>query len=116
MADGCVSSASAENLCYSADRSEISTQNLNRDCKDLVNLIYDSKRLKWVHDFDSLKTVIVKHLGLWGKWSSPGGSSKKFKCINADLTITWYHKKQYTLLFQGKDGDALREKCVRLAE
>ena len=43
--------------------------------KDLVNMTYDGKRLKWVHDFDSLKKVIQDLVGLRGKWSSPGGGS-----------------------------------------
>ena len=43
--------------------------------KDLVNMTYDGKRLKWVHDFDSLKKVIQDFVGSRGKWSSPGGGS-----------------------------------------
>lgn len=88
----------------------------DKHVKDLVNMTYDGKRLKWVNDFESLKKVIHDSFGLRGKWSSPGGGSKRFKSTNADVTITWYFKKQNTLLFQGRDGYLLRDKCVHICQ
>lgn len=57
---------------------------------------YDGRRLKWVSGLDSLKKIIHESLGLQGKWSSPGGGSKKFTSTNANLSITWYYGKQNT--------------------
>ena len=37
-----------------------------------------------------------------GKWTSPGGHSRKFTCSNLDLTITWYPGKQNSLILHGK--------------
>ena len=71
-------------------------------------MTYDGKRLKWMHDLDSLKKIIQDLVGLQGKWSFPGGGSKRFKCINAKVVVTWYYKKQNTL-FQGKFGNFLRD-------
>ena len=95
---------------------EFSTLHIDKDCTELVNMVYDGKRLKWTNDFESLKKIIEESFGLRGKWSSPGGGSKRFKSINANLSITWYHKKQNTLLFQGKDGNSLREKCILVCQ
>ena len=55
-------------------------------------------------------------IGLRGKWSSPGGNSKRFKSSNLDLVMTWYFKKQQTLLIQGKDGNSVKEKLVKLCQ
>ena len=103
------SAKSSNNCLYNI---EFSTLHIDKDCKELANMVYDGKRLKWINDFDSLKKIIEESLGLRGKWSSPGGGSKRFKSTNAKLNITWYHKKQNSLLFQGKDGNSLREKCI----
>ena len=77
---------------------------------------YDGRRLKWVSGLDSLKKIIHESLGLQGKWSSPGGGSKKFTSTNANLSITWYYGKQNTLLLQGKDGNSLRERFVYICQ
>ena len=53
-------------------------------------------------------------IGLRGKWSSPGGNSKRSKSSNLDLVMTWYFKKQQTLLIQGKDGNSVKEKLIKL--
>ena len=47
-----------------------------------------------------------------GTWSAPGGGSKQFKSNNMDMILTWYHKKQKTLLFQGNDGNPLHEEIA----
>ena len=55
-------------------------------------------------------------LDLNGKWCSPGGGSKRFTSSNAELTLTWYSGKQNTLLFQGKDGNLIRDGCVKFCQ
>ena len=96
---------------YCLDLSMPQVVHLDKDSKDIVNLTYDGSRLKWINDFDSLKKF-VEASGLRGKWTSPGGRSKRFKSIGVDLAITWYYRKQYTLSFHGKVGNLLREELL----
>jgi len=42
--------------------------------------------------------------------------AKQFKSCDNKLVITWYNKKQHTLVFQGQDGPALKEKLVKLVQ
>ena len=104
----------------SVQYSKFSVQNLNsgafRPYNDDCNLAYDSKRLKWNNNFDKLQKFLKNIVGLNGKWTSPGGNSKKFKSSNSDLTITWYYGKQKTLLFQGKEGYLFREFLINICE
>ena len=86
-------SASTNNC---SDANEFSTLHFDKVCNELANMVYDGKRLKWINDFDSLKKTIEEFLDLRGKWSSPGGGSKRFKSTNVKLNITWYHKKEDT--------------------
>ncbi len=50
--------------------------------------------------------------------SSPDGNSKKFTCCSIDITITWYAKKQNTLILHGNASlaliDTLSEACNTL--
>ena len=63
---------------------------LNFSCCDLLAYCEDTRKFQWLSDFDQLKKF-VDELGLQGKWSSPGGSTKKFSC---DLVmLTWYSNK-----------------------
>jgi hypothetical protein len=82
----------------------------------LVDIIYEGRRLKWCNDLDSLKAFVAEVLDLNGKWCSPGGGSKRFTSSNAELTLTWYSGKQNTLLFQGKDGNLIRDGCVKFCQ
>ena len=86
----------------------------NVTSEDLANVIYDGSRLKWCNDLTSLKTFVAEVLCQSAKWCSPGGYSKKFISSNAELTLTWHQGKQNTLLFQGKDGNLVRDKFVSL--
>ena len=72
--------------------------------------------MKWCNDLDSLKAFVAEVLDLNGKWCSPGGGSKRFTSSNAELTLTWYSGKQNTLLFQGKDGNLIRDGCVKFCQ
>ena len=42
--------------------------------------------------------------------------ARQFKSCNNKLVITWYNKKQHTLVFQGQDGPVLKEKLVKLIQ
>ena len=86
---------------------------LHKDCSDLV---YEANRLKWFNTFDTLKKFIKETIGLPGKWTSPGSNSKKFTSSKSDLILTWYSGKQKTLLFQGKDGNSLKETLINVCE
>lgn len=107
------------NMC-SIDNTNIIRQNLvlnkiNKD-KDHLYLSYDGKRVKWTSSFESLKKFVEDIIKEPGKWSSPGGTSRKFTSPNSDLSITWYHNKQKTLLFQGKSGDKLKRELIKICE
>ena len=69
---------------------------------DCTNVIHDGKRFKWISNWETLKNFIEYSLPLKGRWTSPGGSSRKFTCKNLDLTITWYPGKQNSLILHGK--------------
>ncbi len=56
------------------------------------------------------------HIRNVGNWSSPGGSAKKFIGSNAEISITWYPGKLNSLLFHGKDGPVVQDKCKYLCE
>ncbi|CAB3997855.1 Hypothetical predicted protein, partial [Paramuricea clavata] len=53
-------------------------------------------------------------LKLDGKWSSPGGCSKKFTCYNLDISITWYPKKLNTLVFHGEESSGLVDALINV--
>ena len=76
-------------------------------------LCYDEKQIKWVNDLNSLKDFVKNVVKSSGKWSSPGGQSRKFTSSTFDIIMTWYYAKQKTLLFQGKDGNELRETIIK---
>ena len=44
------------------------------------------------------------------------GNSKRFKCENFDIVITWYYKKQMTLLFQGGEGSIFKDDLINAVE
>ncbi|CAB4018757.1 Hypothetical predicted protein [Paramuricea clavata] len=80
--------------------------------KDCSNLTYDRKRIKWSGSFDMLQSFVECGLKLHGNWSSPGGNAKKFTCLNSDLTITWYARKQNTLVLHGDASLALANTLI----
>ena len=78
--------------------------NLDDDLKQIIvtNIIHDGQRFKWISNWEKLKDFVKYSLELNGKWTSPGGYSRKFICSNLDLTITWYPGKQNSLILHGK--------------
>ena len=117
MKGGAKMAFSEENLEYSfADVKGIDNPICEGDHRDVKSLGYDCKRLKWEGNFNGLKNYIKESLGLEGKWTSPDGNAKKFKATNKAITITWYSRKQYTLIFQGKDGDDLKCELINKIE
>lgn len=116
MASGHVLSSSDDCLDSALNKLDLHSFQLEEYCPMSTSLIYEKSRLKWLSDFDSLKKFMKESIGLRGKWSTPGGSSKQFKGNNVELVLTWYHKKQKTLLFQGNDGNLLKEKLIKHCE
>ena len=80
----------------------------------LSNMCIVESRLKWTSDFNELKRFVREFISLVGQWSTPGGGSKQFRCPTADVSLTWYHKKQQTLVFQGKNGELLKSTLIRI--
>ena len=70
-------------------------------------ITYDGKRLKWTASYELLKIFVNQTIELKGKWTSPGGSSKKFICNGSDTTLTWYPGKQNTLTLHGESSAIL---------
>ena len=63
-----------------------------------------------------LKRIVREVWGLEGKWSSPGGQSKKFSSTNSDLVLTWHKGKSKSVLFKGRDGVLVRDQCILLCK
>lgn len=110
MADGRALLSSDE--CIDSGLGKLNLQSIRLE--DVIpNLVYDQTRLKWLGDFESLKKFVKDCVGVLGKWSAPGGGSKQFRSENGEFVLTWYCKKQKTLVFQGGDGNAFKEKLIQ---
>lgn len=66
---------------------------------------------EWLRITEEVCESVLK---LQGKWLTPGGNTKQFKCSNDNVIINWYSKKQRTLNFQGRDGPALKDTLFEL--
>lgn len=111
MADGrsnCSSDADAVHVL------ETEFSSLNPESCELECLHLNDGKLVWMNDLESLKKFVENVLKLQGKWLTPGGNTKQFKCSNGNVIINWYSKKQQTLNFQGRDGPALKDKLMEL--
>lgn len=86
------------------------------DGSDLHYIELIGERLTWTSDLESLKKFVESCLQQQGKWTSPGGNTKQFKSYNNKVVITWYNKKQHTLVFQEQDGPVLKEKLVKMVQ
>ena len=113
MADGHDFSSSDDGVVW---ESNTELYPLELDSSDWQYLQRNGERLIWTNDLESLKNFVENCLQQQGKWSSPGGNNKQFKSCNNKLVITWYFKKQLTLVFQGQDGPVLKEKLFKLAQ
>ena len=104
----CICSAKCSDFC-------IKSSNLDAFLahKDELDLSYDGKRLKWNGSFEDLVYFFETVVGLNGKWTSPGGNSKKLSNCRCNIIITWYYGKQRTLLFQGKEGYLLKDILIK---
>ena len=112
MADGC---SLVSSTCFVNNRVIECTSADTLKHKECFNLCYDGKRLKWLGSFDSLKNLIKFGIKLYGDWTSPGGSSKKFSCHNPVISITWYPGKQNSLILHGEAGPALSDTLIEAA-
>ena len=73
----------------------------------------DGNKPKWKSDLERLKDFVTETTGMKGKWTAPGGNSKRFKSQSGQFQVTWYFKKRLTLLFEGALGEEL---AIRLKE
>ena len=95
------------------------------DIKDrpiiLKYLCIDDGKLKWFGNLEDLKSFLESLVGLSGKWSSPGGDAKKFVCVEREchlqFAVTWYSKKQCSLVFQGDTmiTEVVRSELLKIA-
>ena len=113
MEDGQDSSGSVDEVAWETD-TELYQFALEGAELEYIELI--EERLIWTSDLESLKKFVESCLQQQGKWTSPGGNTKQFKSCNNKLVITWYNKKQHTLVFQGQDGPVLKEKLVKIVQ
>ena len=113
MADGCVLTSSEKFSDKNAFESKLNDYYTHDDC---IKLVYDGKRLKWIASFESLKIFVEQIIELKGKWSSPGGSSKKFTCSDSDLTITWYLGKQNSLILHGESSSDIANVMIKVCQ
>ena len=113
MEDGQDSSGSVDEVAWETD-TELYQFALEGAELEYIELI--GERLIWTSDLESLKKFVESCLQQQGKWTSPGGNTKQFKSCNNKLVITWYNKKQHTLVFQGQDGPVLKEKLVKIVQ
>ena len=105
MAGSCASESSAEIRFNS--QIELNFEAI-KSLVDRSVLSYNGKQFRWANDFESLMNFI-QTIGINGKWSSPGGKSKKFVSSDLDLIVTWYYGKQGSLLFRGEHADIVRK-------
>ena len=75
--------------------------------------IFTSIGYQWTNDLERLKHFIEEIVDIKGKWSSPVDGSMRFKSQCVLFQVTWYFKKQSTLLFQGELAEDL---AVKLKE
>ena len=85
-------------------------------CTELPSMSYDGTRLKWTGDLSELNRIVREVWELEGKWSSPGGQSKKFSSTNCDFILTWHKGKAKSMLFKGKDGALVRDRCILICK
>ena len=65
----------------------------------------DGNKLKWKSDLERLKDFVTETTDMKGKWTAPGGNSKRFKSQSGQFQVTWYFKKRLTLLFERALGE-----------
>ena len=113
MADGCTLLSSTKNSgSHSNDWNfkEILEQ------KASSNLVYQDKRISWIGSYELLRNFVECVVKLNGKWTSPGGSAKKFTCCSMDLSITWYPGKQNSLILHGEESLAVTEMLINVCK
>ena len=112
MEDGQDSSGSVDEVDEVVWETDTELYQFALEGADLEYIELKGERLLWTSDLESLQSCLQQQ----GRWTSPGGNTKQFKSCNNKLVITWYNKKQHTLVFQGQDGPVLKEKLVQLVQ
>ena len=79
----------------------------------LSQIAFEGTKIKWHGSFEELKLFAESYLGLKGKWTSPGGSTKLF---NSDEIMIKYSKQSSILSFEGEACEKIKEAIVKLVE
>ena len=79
------------------------------ECNKNLSISSVKGNLKWLGDFEALKTLFDQILNSQTTWSKPGGSCRKLELDN--LSIRWYMGSQ-SLMIKGKDEDKIKD-CLR---
>jgi hypothetical protein len=80
------------------------------------NLVYQDKRIRWIGSYELLRNFVECVVKLNSKWTSPGGSAKKFTCCSMDLSITWYPGKHNSLILHGEKSLAVTEMLINVCK
>ena len=113
MADGCTLLSSTKN---SGSHSNDWNSKEILEQKASSNLVYQNKRISWIGSYELLRNFVECVVKLNGKWTSPGGSAKKFTCCSMDLSITWYPGKQNSLILHGEESLAVTEMLINVCK
>ncbi len=70
----------------------------------------------WIGSYEQLRNFVECVAKLNGKWTSPGGSAKKFTCCSMDLSITRYPGKQNSLILNGEKSLAVTEMLINVCK
>ena len=95
MADGrsiCSSDADAVHVL------ETESSSLNPESCELEYLHLNDGKLVWMNDLESLKKFVENVLKLQGKWLTPGGNTKQFKCSNGNVINTIQYNTMFFIL------------------
>ena len=112
MAEGRALNLLYQNVASTGENGCLSSFLPSTSCTELSGMSHDGVRLKWTGDLLELKRIVRELWGLEGKWSSPGGQSKKFSSTNSDLVLTWHKGKLNSVLFKGRDGVLVRDQRI----
>ena len=116
MAEGRALNLFYQNIASTGENGCLSFFLASASCTELCCMSHDGVRLKWTGDLLELKRIVREVWGFEGKWSSPGGQSKKLSSTSSDLVLTWHKGKLKSVLFKGGDGVLVRDQCILLCK
>jgi hypothetical protein len=76
------------------------------------NLVYQDKRISWIGSYELLRNFVECVVKLNGKWTSPGGSAKKFTCCSIYYLVPWKTKLTNTTWRRKSSSDRNVDQCM----